>query len=618
MFNPKDRSVEFPNRYELNKVPGTDNIVDLIPAPGIIDEEGDFWNRRAAQLLQADRRRYIAGMDLKVGDVVDVQEDGTVKKFAYYDNNISPKIYKTEKFTSSANGLKLKAICKQHNSENSFVVAFSDSVENAADKICVGIYTIPENESEKGKLSNITVVATSRGASYSYRIGSTDIKPISDGKYVLASTEYSSTTKYSHIWTIGHDMQVINSYSGPYDSTHSNVQVVAAIVDEFEESLSGKIAVLLHRGLYLFDPDTGTAVSWGSTNAIYNNKLIYLGRLKSYTIQAFISHDIGGDNKYYIYYYNYSQKNLEVVRGAFNTTCYSINYLFSIKKIIAHVGDEIRFYSVPVTTTSLGSPEIASHSDSTLNSSFTKSAVFLDSGESLDQIKASIVYYREGNIPVIATFDCIKKMFSPLMWINLNTHFFVCNKHLYFFDAEQYCKVFYNYENNSISGKITNGATNAIVLTDAKKGNEIETIFSGSAEINGIVKGSVIQSAGVYGVSPIDGILSVYAKERPISSTMGEYVGTGLDGENNKIVLNFEFNPKLVIVSSAEIYSTDYYGEQLILIFGVPAAVYTGNVSSHQKVYCSWPSCKVMFYAKGSAQYMMNRLGTTYKYIAFK
>lgn len=41
----KDRNVEFPNRYRMTKVPGTDDIFDLIQTPGEVFEEGDFLNK---------------------------------------------------------------------------------------------------------------------------------------------------------------------------------------------------------------------------------------------------------------------------------------------------------------------------------------------------------------------------------------------------------------------------------------------------------------------------------------------------------------------------------------------------------------------------------------------
>lgn len=41
----KDRDVQFPNRYRLVRVSGTDGEYDLIPSPGTVTEEGDYINK---------------------------------------------------------------------------------------------------------------------------------------------------------------------------------------------------------------------------------------------------------------------------------------------------------------------------------------------------------------------------------------------------------------------------------------------------------------------------------------------------------------------------------------------------------------------------------------------
>lgn len=41
----EDRNVQFPNRYRLTKVPGTDDIYEVIPAPGEISKEGSLVNK---------------------------------------------------------------------------------------------------------------------------------------------------------------------------------------------------------------------------------------------------------------------------------------------------------------------------------------------------------------------------------------------------------------------------------------------------------------------------------------------------------------------------------------------------------------------------------------------
>ena len=56
----KDRDVEFPRRYRIDWVPGTDNIADFTPAPGEVSEEGTFYNK-ANQL--SDDTAVLAGLD---------------------------------------------------------------------------------------------------------------------------------------------------------------------------------------------------------------------------------------------------------------------------------------------------------------------------------------------------------------------------------------------------------------------------------------------------------------------------------------------------------------------------------------------------------------------------
>ena len=58
----KDRSVEFPNRYRMVKVEGTDDIFDLVPAPGEISEEGIFINK-ATLLKDATAGLFGLGAD---------------------------------------------------------------------------------------------------------------------------------------------------------------------------------------------------------------------------------------------------------------------------------------------------------------------------------------------------------------------------------------------------------------------------------------------------------------------------------------------------------------------------------------------------------------------------
>lgn len=45
-----DRNVQYPYRFHVKPVPGTDDICEIIPAPGTVYEDGTFWNK--ANVLQ--------------------------------------------------------------------------------------------------------------------------------------------------------------------------------------------------------------------------------------------------------------------------------------------------------------------------------------------------------------------------------------------------------------------------------------------------------------------------------------------------------------------------------------------------------------------------------------
>lgn len=56
----QDRNVQWPNRYQLTKVPGTDDIYDLTPAPGTITAEGTLINK---DTLLKDATAALFGLD---------------------------------------------------------------------------------------------------------------------------------------------------------------------------------------------------------------------------------------------------------------------------------------------------------------------------------------------------------------------------------------------------------------------------------------------------------------------------------------------------------------------------------------------------------------------------
>lgn len=75
-----DRNVQYPNRYQLVKVPGTDDIYDLTPAPGTITAEGTMINK-STLLQDATAALYGLGADAVPDDVFSILK-------TLLDNNI--------------------------------------------------------------------------------------------------------------------------------------------------------------------------------------------------------------------------------------------------------------------------------------------------------------------------------------------------------------------------------------------------------------------------------------------------------------------------------------------------------------------------------------------------
>lgn len=76
-----DRSVQFPMRYQLQKVAGTDDIYDLIPAPGEIQNEGTLINK-STLLTDAVASMFGFGASAVPNDVLSVLSNAALYKTA--------------------------------------------------------------------------------------------------------------------------------------------------------------------------------------------------------------------------------------------------------------------------------------------------------------------------------------------------------------------------------------------------------------------------------------------------------------------------------------------------------------------------------------------------------
>lgn len=121
----KDRSVEFPNRYRMVKVEGTNDIFDLVPAPGEISEEGTFINK-ATLLKDATAGLFGLGADAVPDDVF-----GVLSRFQNGLGNeyVWEKTKKTVQTEIGTTGLMY--LCASN--KGSSTVQYADACEVSAD-----------------------------------------------------------------------------------------------------------------------------------------------------------------------------------------------------------------------------------------------------------------------------------------------------------------------------------------------------------------------------------------------------------------------------------------------------------------------------------------------------
>lgn len=160
----KDRNVEFPNRYRMVKVEGTDDIFDLIPAPGEISDEGTFINKFTL-LKDATAEMFGLGADAVPDDVF--------SWFGYYTKHLWNK----RTHTTEAGYVEVKT--KATRNDGYYITQGNSRTIYVATSISI-------NQSN-GEISlKNPVTLTSKGPGYfdNYRTAA-DLTAFLRGKYVL-------------------------------------------------------------------------------------------------------------------------------------------------------------------------------------------------------------------------------------------------------------------------------------------------------------------------------------------------------------------------------------------------------------------------------------------------
>ena len=172
---------------------------------------------------------------------------------------------------------------------------------------------------------------------------------------------------------------------------------------------------------------------------------------------------------------------------------------------------------------------------------------------------------------------------------------------------------------DQIAGSFLFKAFQAIALQDGNAGDLVDIIYSGTAGLPGTAQGTKIESPGVQGYAPMEGLLEVYPWYGPNTKiATGSYVGTGLVGSANPNVLTFDFEPKLVVFCGQGMNSARCDG---VLVKGNYSRFYTGGGASGSigfgPLTVSFNGNSVSWYTSETAgNYQANVKGETYHYIA--
>ncbi len=168
-------------------------------------------------------------------------------------------------------------------------------------------------------------------------------------------------------------------------------------------------------------------------------------------------------------------------------------------------------------------------------------------------------------------------------------------------------------EGDQIAGSFLDKSSQAIALQDGNAGDLIDIIYSGTADLP-VAQGTKIESLGVQGYAPMEGLLEVFPWYLPgVKIATGSYTGNGVYGSGNPNTLTFPFEPKmLMVLPDPTIASTSYCG---FWCLGNPGI--TGQIPANASgSTVSVSGNTISWFSTGNAQMQLNVDNQKYYYIA--
>ena len=591
MFLPTDRSVQYPNRYQLAPVAGTDNIADLTPAPGEVGDPGTLWNRQAARQMQADLRTLpiAPGYSVSAGDVVDVSGGQIVKTAAAVAN--VENVIKTTAITDTA-------VCYLNSAYSVMVYTISNAVyarlidnsTGAAVGSEVSVYSGAASNLSLARLSDTQfVVGYVTGSWLRMKIGTVSGTTISFGTEATQGvTDNAIDTLVKLTESLFLAIYTRNSVliAKPCTVSGTTITLGTEYAPTGTPTAANFSATLLpddssgnHRVCVCFSDsgdgnkgkaviatiDSANQVTWGTVVTFSEANIAYLGCSSSgnsVLVCASSSQTVG---------YGTVAFCLTASEGSISlSTQLKISATNKIYISVTCIGDGVFVYTgnAQVQVLTVGSELTTGAEFSYNNRSFGNYA-------SISTLSPSsvIVAYADGSNSNYGTTTILEVM------------------------------------GNQIAGSFTDESSTAIALQPGTAGQSIECIFSGTTNAAWATEGQVIDSPGVYGVGIMDGILQVWSKERPgLNIIKGSYVGTGAHGSNNPNTLSFERPVLLLNIGTAE---NVYRG-----IFSPPTKAVDTSTSAAATVTWSNNNKTVSWYQANQDIQQLNGNGVTYQYFA--
>lgn len=618
----KDRSVEYPNRYQFNLVGGTDNIYDVIPAPGEITEEGTPINKgtllseatasklgfastddptvddafnAVPKLSQIRQTLPVAeGMTVQAGDVVDVV-DGEIG--VNYDTKDNGLLITNTSSTTIANRQcwfnPNKGLIFYYNTNNTVVYAVVVTITNGIvsksnpvkilDTVMSGITRIDDTR---------CVVFNNQNSKLYARI----IQLVDEQIVINAELELNNMSTVTDVDAYCFHEGIIDVQGTAYNDNQTYIAVLRVMPNNTITKLT---STLLCSNRYA---TSAAKIDDHSFAVFYSN-----GRYaKIVSVTNNFEVTIGKEQPV--------NTNAELANTpTFGTTYIEDNKIASV----AYYSGTWYLTMYQVTDT------ISIVSNNTANITMTFiNGIYFD-GEKVRLIGGLNttlydVYFSITNDTIsheknVLIFEMLNSNNYPRYQQNNNNQYVGKDYRLLLIYRESSDK--YNpYLQYSYQVSTT---TQALALTSGTAGENVDVAYDGVFDFDGLEVGQSIYDGNdaLIAYCPVAGKVNVigYWKRDERAFVTGSYVGTGGTGSNNRNSLSWDKCPQLVIVAGSDGINS---GQQIgIFVKDVPNMM--ANCEYSNAVIWDDTGLEWYLYSSGNDGDQLNYPGTVYHYAAF-